>query len=275
MRRDEMKWNGMTWHDMAWHDMAWHDMTWHNMTWHDMACHDTTWKWLLGSLYQQPTNQLRDLPPTLRSLTRLSSWQGSGAPFPALWALSSHVISFMSFHFISYHLIASHSGASHLTSYHFIASHIISSHLISYHLISFHLISSHPISFHLMSCQFMSQARLATRKLAHTPMYDERFARQHRYEPPSEFPLNLPFTSIVHHLSGPNRRAHNQTSLSWLVCCWHKDPSSQFRFESRVNHPWTCIYVRLLGPCFNTGRTKPFNKRLDFEIGVGGPVGRP
>ena len=61
---------------------------------------------------------------------------------------------------------------------------------------------------------FMSQASLATRKFAHTPMYDERFARQHRYEPPSEFPLNLPFTSIVHHLSGPNRRAHNQTSLS-------------------------------------------------------------
>ena len=182
---------------------------------------------------------------------------------------------FHSFHFISYHLIASHSGASHLTSYHVISSHIISSHLISYHLISFHLISSHPISFHLMSCQFMSQARLATRKLAHTPMYDERFARQHRYEPPSEFPLNLPFTSIVHHLSGPNRRAHNQTSLNWLVCCWHKDPSNHFHFASRVNHPWTCIYVRLLGPCFNTGRTKPFNKRLDFEIGVGGPVGHP
>ena len=35
------------------------------------------------------------LPPTLGSLTRLSSWQGSGAPFPALWALSSHVISFI------------------------------------------------------------------------------------------------------------------------------------------------------------------------------------
>ncbi len=29
---------------------------------------------------------------------------------------------------------------------------------------------------------FMSQASLATRNLAHTPMYDERFARQHRYE---------------------------------------------------------------------------------------------
>ena len=45
------------------------------------------------------------LPPTLGSLTRLSSWQGSGAPFPALWALSSHVISFISFHRISSHRI--------------------------------------------------------------------------------------------------------------------------------------------------------------------------
>ena len=61
---------------------------------------------------------------------------------------------------------------------------------------------------------FMSQASLATRNLAHTPMYDERFARQHRYETPPEFPLSLPFASIVHHLSGPNRRAHIQTSLN-------------------------------------------------------------
>ena len=43
-------------------------------------------------------------------------------------------------------------------------------------------------------------------------MYDERFARQYRYEPPSEFPQTSPFTGIVHHLSGPNRYAHAQTS---------------------------------------------------------------
>ncbi len=46
------------------------------------------------------------LPPTLRSLTRLSFWQGSGAPFPALWAPSSHVISFISSHRISPHRIS-------------------------------------------------------------------------------------------------------------------------------------------------------------------------
>ena len=66
-------------------------------------------------------------------------------------------------------------------------------------------------------------------------MYDERFARQYRYEPPSEFPLSLPFTGIVHHLSGPNRYAHTQTSLNRLVGCWCKDPSSHFHYASRFN----------------------------------------
>lgn len=42
-------------------------------------------------------------------------------------------------------------------------------------------------------------------------MLDERFARQFRYEPPSEFPLTSPYTGIVHHLSGPNRYAPAQS----------------------------------------------------------------
>ena len=48
---------------------------------------------------------------------------------------------------------------------------------------------------------------------------DERFARQYRYEPPPGFPLASPCSDIVHHLSGPNRCAHTQTSLrrSWPV----------------------------------------------------------
>jgi len=36
------------------------------------------------------------------------------------------------------------------------------------------------------------------------PWSDERFARQYRYELPTEFPLSLFFLGIVHHLSGPN-----------------------------------------------------------------------
>ena len=43
--------------------------------------------------------------------------------------------------------------------------------------------------------------------------YDERFARQYRYEPPSGFPLTSPCSDIVHHLSGPTTCAHTQTSL--------------------------------------------------------------
>ena len=42
-------------------------------------------------------------------------------------------------------------------------------------------------------------------------MYDERFARQYRYEPPPEFPLASPYAGIVHHLSGPSGHARTQT----------------------------------------------------------------
>jgi hypothetical protein len=50
-------------------------------------------------------------------------------------------------------------------------------------------------------------------------MFDDRFARQNRYEPPPEFPLASPYTGIVHHLSGPILHALTQTSFrrSWSV----------------------------------------------------------
>ena len=48
----------------------------------------------------------------------------------------------------------------------------------------------------------------------HKPMYDERFARQYRCEPPSEFLLSLPFTGIARRPSGPSIYAHTQTLLS-------------------------------------------------------------
>jgi len=54
-------------------------------------------------------------------------------------------------------------------------------------------------------------------RLVLSPMYkkyDERFARQYRYEPPAEFPLSLPFSGIVHNLAVPNRYAHTQTSVN-------------------------------------------------------------
>ena len=53
-------------------------------------------------------------------------------------------------------------------------------------------------------------------------MFDERFARQYRYEPPPEFPLASPYSGIVHHLSGPSGHAHTQTFLQRIMvgrCC--------------------------------------------------------
>ena len=45
------------------------------------------------------------------------------------------------------------------------------------------------------------------------PKFDDRFARQNRYELPPVFPLASPYSGIVHHLSGPNRYALTQTFL--------------------------------------------------------------
>ena len=42
------------------------------------------------------------------------------------------------------------------------------------------------------------------------PIFDDRFARQNRCEPPPEFPLASPYTGIVHHLSGPSGKALTQ-----------------------------------------------------------------
>ncbi|KAF4585327.1 hypothetical protein GQ602_004632 [Ophiocordyceps camponoti-floridani] len=42
------------------------------------------------------------------------------------------------------------------------------------------------------------------------PMFDDRFARQNRCEPPPEFPLASPYTGIVHLLSGPAPHAPTQ-----------------------------------------------------------------
>ena len=48
------------------------------------------------------------------------------------------------------------------------------------------------------------------RLVAPIPKFDDRFARQNRYELPSEFPLTSPYSGIVHHLSGPNKYALTQ-----------------------------------------------------------------
>ena len=43
------------------------------------------------------------------------------------------------------------------------------------------------------------------------PRFDDRFARQNRFGPPSGFPLTSSYPGIVHHLSGPNIYALTQT----------------------------------------------------------------
>ncbi|KAG1250533.1 hypothetical protein G6F68_012749 [Rhizopus microsporus] len=45
--------------------------------------------------------------------------------------------------------------------------------------------------------------QLSKQSFAPIPKFDDRFARQNRYEPPPEFPLASPYSGIVHHLSGP------------------------------------------------------------------------
>ncbi|CBX96391.1 predicted protein [Plenodomus lingam JN3] len=71
------------------------------------------------------------------------------------------------------------------------------------------------------------------------PKFDDRFARQNRCEPPPEFPLASPYSSIVHHLSGPNSHALTQIL-----------PKTSGSVDD----------VRLLGPCFKTGRLQPLRQ---------------
>ncbi|EGF76344.1 hypothetical protein BATDEDRAFT_9655, partial [Batrachochytrium dendrobatidis JAM81] len=92
------------------------------------------------------------------------------------------------------------------------------------------------------------------------PKFDDRFARQNRYEPPPEFPLASPYSGIVHHLSGPNMYALAQLLLIGQWC--YIFPPFHFYFAFGFIHSNTCIYVGLLGPCFKTGRLKPFPQRF-------------
>ena len=50
------------------------------------------------------------------------------------------------------------------------------------------------------------------------PKFDERFARQYRYELPPGFPLASPNSGIGHHLSGLNKYAQARTSRVGRCC---------------------------------------------------------
>ncbi|XLR38311.1 hypothetical protein S83_022971, partial [Arachis hypogaea] len=81
---------------------------------------------------------------------------------------------------------------------------------------------------------------------------------KYRCGPPPEFPLASPRSGIVHHLSGPNRHALTRTlhrrSGSVGGATPGGIPPISFLAPRGFIHPLTRTHVRLLGPCFKTGR---------------------
>uniref|UniRef100_A0A0R0GHA3 Senescence-associated protein n=1 Tax=Glycine max TaxID=3847 RepID=A0A0R0GHA3_SOYBN len=86
------------------------------------------------------------------------------------------------------------------------------------------------------------------RSFAPIPKSDERFARQYRCGPPPEFPLASPRSGIVHHLSGPDRSGSVGGATHRGI------PPISFLAPYGFTRPLTRTHVRLLGPCFKTGR---------------------
>ncbi|XLU74432.1 hypothetical protein S245_033485 [Arachis hypogaea] len=88
----------------------------------------------------------------------------------------------------------------------------------------------------------------------HSPCPDGRY----RCGPPPEFPLASPRSGIVHHLSGPDRHALTRTlhrrSGSVGGATPGGIPPISFLAPRGFIHPLTRTHVRLLGPCFKTGR---------------------
>src|ERR1700712_273316 len=97
------------------------------------------------------------------------------------------------------------------------------------------------------------------------PKFDDRFARQNRCEPPPEFPLASPYSGIVHHLSGPNTHAlpqiHRKSSGPGVGALHDRGLDFHFHYALGFRHPNTRVDVRLLGPCFKTGRLRPLCQR--------------
>ncbi|XLT32901.1 hypothetical protein HN873_064193 [Arachis hypogaea] len=88
----------------------------------------------------------------------------------------------------------------------------------------------------------------------HSPCPDGRY----RCGPPPEFPLASPRSGIVHHLSGPDRHALTRTLHRRLGSVGGATPGGippiSFLAPCGFIHPLTRTHVRLLGPCFKTGR---------------------
>ncbi|KZS00011.1 Uncharacterized protein APZ42_003885, partial [Daphnia magna] len=115
------------------------------------------------------------------------------------------------------------------------------------------------------------------------PNSDDRFARQNRCGPPPGFPLASSWPGIGHHLSGPNVYALGSSGrlgtpfdrglasirtprgcarsvrdgITPRGCTLIGAASLSLRLASFVIDSTTRAHVRLLGPCFKTGRVGP------------------
>ncbi|KAG8170785.1 hypothetical protein JTE90_012942 [Oedothorax gibbosus] len=112
------------------------------------------------------------------------------------------------------------------------------------------------------------------------PRSDDRFARQNRYGPPPEFPLASSCPGIVSPSFGSQRvRSNSATSTSGTrrspVRPAREGTGSRMRPTSAglyfhfaaglIQDPLTRAHVRLLGPCFKTGRVE-FTTRLRLHF---------
>src|SRR3546814_16871917 len=82
------------------------------------------------------------------------------------------------------------------------------------------------------------------------PIFDDRFARQNRCEPPPEFPLASPYTGIVHLLSGPAPYALTQI---------HPRTSGSVDDAPKLSPAFTFITRRGLTPEHSHTKTTPWS----------------
>src|ERR1700753_55345 len=82
------------------------------------------------------------------------------------------------------------------------------------------------------------------------PIFDDRFARQNRCEPPPEFPLASLYTGIVHLLSGPAPYALTQI---------HPRTSGSVGDAPKLSPAFTFITRRGLTPEHSHTKTTPWS----------------
>ena len=88
-------------------------------------------------------------------------------------------------------------------------------------------------------------------------MFDDRFARQNRCEPPPEFPLASPYTGIVHLLSGPAPYALTQI---------HPRTSGSVDDAPKLSPAFTFITRRGFTPEHSHTKTTPWSVFQDGSL---------